>query len=250
MGITPPDENRMTVKVGSPPATPAILGSGLTNLDFRTSWNGFLPLRLCSSFVPSSFGGESRLWCPRTSKLTHWVRVRRARFLRAHNRPLRDFFVFIEAPQQSGGSSPWSIRPNSRARDSGLTPMSLNLQRIGRTRATDIDSEGRRAGGPDPDDVNSDIMEKDVLPAYEVEGGPPDYGQFLAVDLGTGTNTRLQMTETVPVGPYPQSHLVGTSSGTMDPPTQLDPALDVQLPHPPLPSYTPAKAITHPITPP
>lgn len=121
---------------------------------------------------------------------------------------------------------------------------------MGRTRATDVDSEGRRAGGPDPDDANSDITEKDAPPAYEFKGGPPDYGQFLAVDLGTGTNARLQITETVPVGTYPQSQLVGTSSGATNPSTQLNPALGVQLPHPPPPSYTPTKAATHPIVPP
>ena len=55
-----------------------------------------------------------------------------------------------------------------------------------------------------PDDVRGDGTKEDVFPAYDVEGGPPKYGLFLAVDLGTGTNARLQITETVPVGALPQ----------------------------------------------
>jgi hypothetical protein len=136
-------------------------------------------------------------------KLIHWGPICRIQFLRTRNRPLRDFFTFIEAPRQRGDSPPWTTQPNPRVRDSGITPIPLTQQSRGRTRATDIDSEGRRVGGPDPDDAHGDGTEKDVLPAYDVKGGPPKYGQFLAVDLGTGTNARLQITETAPVGALP-----------------------------------------------
>ena len=169
----------------------------------------------------------------------------RARFLRARNRPLRDFFAFIEAPQPRGGSSSWSI-----PRNGGLAPITFNHQREGRTRAIDIDSEGRRVGGPDPDDPDGDVMEKDILPAYEVKGGPPNYGQPVAVDLGTGTNARLQVTETVLVGTFPQSQLAETSSGTTNPSTQPSPPSNVQLPHLPPPSYAPVTAAIRLTTPP
>jgi len=178
-----------------------------------------------------------------------WGRACRIRFLRARNRPLRDFFTFIEAPQQRGSPSPWSMRPNLRSRGSGLTPIPLGRQRVGRTRATDIDSEGRRLGGPDLDDTNGDVTEKDVLPAYEVKGSPPDYSQFVAIDLGTATNTRLQVTEAVAVDTFPRSQPVETSSGTTNLSTQPRPGLDVQLPHPPPFSYNPVSATIRPIMP-
>ena len=173
----------------------------------------------------------------------------RIRFLRGRNRPVRDFFTFIEAPQQRGSLSPWSMRPNLRSRGSGLTPIPPVRQRIGRARATDTDFEGRRLGGPDPDDTNSDATEKDVLPAYEVKGSPPNYSQFSAVDLGMATNPRLQATETVTVGTFPRSQLVETSSGTTNPSTQPRSGLDVQLPHPPPLSYSSSSATTRPIMP-
>ena len=182
--------------------------------------------------------------------LIRWGRVRRVRFLRARNKPLRDFFAFIEAPQPRAGSPPWPMRLNPRTRDSGLTSIPFHYQRRGRTRATDVDSEGRRAGGPDPDDTNGDVTEKDVLPAYEVKGGPPNYGQPLAVDSRTGTNARLQVTETVPIGTFPQSQLAETSSGTTNPSTRPSPPSGVQLPHLPPPSYTPGTATTRSTTPP
>jgi len=163
-------------------------------------------------------------------------RVRRARFLRARDRPLQDFFSFIEAPstQQQTGS--------------GSIP--LNQQRTGRTRARDIDSEGRRVGGPDPDDTNGDVTEKDVLPAYEVKGGPPIYNQSSDVDLGTRTDARLQTTaEPVPAGTFPQSQPVETGSGSTNPSTHPSPVLDVQPPRPPPPSYIPVTAATHYTTP-
>jgi len=158
--------------------------------------------------------------------------VRRIQFLRARNRPLRDFFTFIEAPHQREGLSAWSTRP---------TPIPLGRQRVARTYATDVDSEGRRLGGPDPDDVNGDVTEKDVLPAYEVKGGPPNYSQFLAVNPGTDTNTGLQITGTASVE---------TSSQTANSSTQPSPGLHLQLPAPPLPSYNPVSATTRPTMPP
>ena len=176
-------------------------------------------------------------------------RLCRMRFLRARNRPLRDFFTFIEAPQQRGSLPPWSMRPNFRSRDSGLTPISPGRQRIGRTRAADTDHEGRRLGGPDPDDTNGDATEKDALPAYEVKGSPPNYSQFVAVDLGRATNPRLRDTETVVVGTFPRSQAVETSSGTTNPSTRSSPGLDVQLPHPPPLLHTPASATTRSIIP-
>ena len=113
----------------------------------------------------------------------------------------------------------------------------------------DTDSQGRRLGGPDPDDTNGDVIEKDILPAYEVKGGPPNYSQFLAVDLGTATNARLQDAETVAVGTLPRSQRVETSSGTTNPLTQPSPGLYIQLPHPPPLSYSPVSITTRPITP-
>lgn len=126
-------------------------------------------------------------------------------------------------------------------------PVPLNRQRDGRTRATDIDPEGRRAGGPDLDGANGDGTEKDILPAYEIKGGPPNY---LAVDLGGGTNPRLQITETVAAGTLPPSQPVETSSGATDPSTQPSPAPGGQLPRPPPPSYIPVTAATRLATPP
>jgi len=130
-----------------------------------------------------------------------------------------------------------------------LTPIPPDRQRIGRTRAIDTDSEGRRLGGPDPDDTNGDVTEKDILPAYEVKGGPPNYSQLLAVDLGTATNARLQDTEAVAIGTLPRSQLVETSPRTTNPPTQPSPGLDIQLPHPPPLSYSSVLVTTRPIMP-
>jgi hypothetical protein len=90
------------------------------------------------------------------------------------------------------------------------------------TRGTDVDSEGRRRGGPDPDDANGDLAEKDVLPAYEVKGGPPNYNQS------------------------PQPQTLGACEGTSNPSVQTGPILDVQLPSPPPPSYSPGTVISHP----
>lgn len=105
-------------------------------------------------------------------------------------------------------------------------------------------------GGPDLDDTNGDVTEKDVLPAYEVKGSPPNYSQLMAVDLGTATNTRLQVTETVVVGTtFPRSQPVETSSGTTNSSTQPSHGSDVQLPHPPPFSYNPISATIHPIMP-
>lgn len=114
---------------------------------------------------------------------------------------------------------------------------------MGRTRATNIDPEGRRRGGPDPDDYASgNLTEKDTLPAYEVKGGPPNYSRFLAVGLGTSPNTRSQITETAPVGTSP-SQFVGVSPGTAH---QTTPGLNVQVLHPPPPSYNPAMVSDRP----
>lgn len=165
--------------------------------------------------------------------------MRRIQFLRARNRPVGDFFTFIEAPQQQGGSL---TRPNTRSRDSGLRPIPFDQQRRGGARATDVDSQGRRLGGSDPDDVNGDVTEKDVLPAYEVKGGPPNYSQFLAVNLRTDANTSLQVTSTAPVGTSPQSRPVEASSRTTNSSTQPSLGFDVQLPPPPPPSYSPVSA--------
>ena len=159
--------------------------------------------------------------------------VCRVRFLQARGRPLHDFFTFIEAaptggPSQTGGGLP------------------LNQQRIGTTHAADIDSEGRRVGGPDPDDANGNVTEKDVLPAYEVKGGPPNYNHFLGVDLGTGANARSQVTETAPAETFPQSRPVETSSGSTPP----SPVSDVQPPLPPPPAYIPVPATANHTTPP
>jgi len=153
--------------------------------------------------------------------------VCRVRFLQARGRPLHDFFTFIEAS------------PNG-------TGLPLNQQRTGPTRAEDIDSEGRRVGGPDPDDANGSITEKDILPAYEVKGGPPNYKQLLGVDLGAEANARSQFTETAPVEMLPQSRPVETGSG----PTHPSPIPDIQPPRPPPPSYIPVPAIAHHTMPP
>ncbi|KAF9781200.1 hypothetical protein BJ322DRAFT_1079601 [Thelephora terrestris] len=155
----------------------------------------------------------------------------RSFFLRVRNRPLRDFFAFIEAPQQRGSSA----RPSP----GGLTPIPLGQRRRVLTRAADVDSGGRRGGRPDPDDAGS-LTEKDVLPAYEIKGGPPNYSQFLAVNLGTSTNARLQITETVPVGAS-QSQSLETSSNP-----SVQTGLDVPLPPLPPPSYSPAPVTNHP----
>ena len=176
-----------------------------------------------------------------TPILIYWNPLRRTRFLRSRDRPLQDFFSFIEAPQRGGGSSPGRTRPPSP----GLTPIPLGRQRRGQTRGTDIDSEGRRGGEPDPDDVNGDRTGKDILPAYEVKGGPPNYSRFLAVDLGTGTNARLQVTETVPVEMSPQSQPPEAGSEVSNLPVQASPLPDIQLPTPPPPSYSPEMPTNH-----
>jgi len=157
--------------------------------------------------------------------------VCRVRFLRSRGRPLHDFFAFIEARPTEGG-------------------LPLNQQRMATTRAADIDSEGRRVGGPDPDDVNGNVTEKDVLPAYEVKGGPPNYNQVLDVDLGTGTNASSQITETLPAETIHQLQPVETGSGSTVPPTHPSPVSDVQLPRPPPPSHIPVTPTTHHTTPP
>jgi hypothetical protein len=244
MGITSPNENLMTAKVRNPTATPSNPRQWFDDArrDSRTSWNGYLPLPLLSSFLPSSYGGEVRFKGSKIPLLICWGRVCRIRFLRGRNRPVRDFFNFLEAPQQRGSLSSWSTRPNLQSRGSGLTSIPPDRQRIGRTRATDIDSEGRRLGGPDPDYTDGGVAEKDVLPAYEVKGSPPNYSRFWAVDLGTATNARPQASETVATGTFPQSSLVETSSGTTNQSTQQSPGLDVQLPHPPPLSHSPIVA--------
>ena len=117
------------------------------------------------------------------------------------------------------------------------------------TCAADVDSEGRRQGGPDPGDTNADVTEKDVLPAYEVKGGPQNCGQFPAVDSGTDTNSRLQTAEATSVGTFSRSQLAETSSGTINPSNQLSPTSDVHLSLPLPPSYSPVTATTRPITP-
>ena len=106
-------------------------------------------------------------------------------------------------------------------------------------------------GGPDLDDANGDVTEKEALPAYDVKGGPPNYGQISAVDLGTSTNPGTQVTGTMPVGmALLQSQPVEIGSGTTNLSTQQNPGLDVQLPHPPPPSYSPVGATTRPVVPP
>lgn len=166
-------------------------------------------------------------------------------YLRARNRPLGDFFTFLEAPQQGGGPSQGPTQPIP----DNITLIPPASQRRERTHATDIDSEGRRGGGPDPDNAIGDLTEKDVLPAYEVKGGPPNYGQFVAVDLGTSTNASLQATETVPAQRSPQSsQLLEASPGTSYPSIQTSSVLGVWLPPPPPPSYNPGTPPGHPST--
>jgi len=144
--------------------------------------------------------------------------ISRVLFLRAGHRPLRDFFTVIEAPHQRAGPPQALTRPTPN--NATTTPP----VRQGRepTRGTDVDSEGRRGGGPDPDDANGDLTEKDVLPAYEVKGGPPNYIQ----------------------SPQPQS--LGAREGTSNPSVQASPILDIQLPSPPPPSYNPGTVTSHP----
>jgi hypothetical protein len=75
MGITSSDEDRMTTKVGNPncyPRNPREQ-SDESGHDFRTFWNGCLPLRLWSWFVPSSCGGWVQLHSSRTPTLIHRV---------------------------------------------------------------------------------------------------------------------------------------------------------------------------------
>ncbi|KAF9646431.1 hypothetical protein BDM02DRAFT_3024539 [Thelephora ganbajun] len=177
------------------------------------------------------------------------VFIWRVKFLRARDRPLRDFFTFIEAPKQRGGPSLRLMRPNPRTRNSGFALRPLDRQRRGRTRAADTDFEGRRAHGSDSGDTNGNVTGGDVLPSYEVKGGPPNYSQFLIVDPGTGADARSQITEAMPVGTSPRPQLAETGSGIADPSNQPSTTLDVQLPHPPPPSYSPGTATTRPITP-
>jgi len=222
-GITSSDENLMSVKVRSP------------NRHLRNPRRWTDPVTIAEHFGMAlcRCGRDRRLFRfhmeVRSSSSVHKHQyanspdcVCRARFLRARGRPLHDFFTFIEAPPSSG--------------------LPLNQQRIGTTRAADIDSEGRRVGGPDPDDANGNVTEKDVLPAYEVKGGPPNYNQFLGVDSGTGANARSQITETVPVETRPQSQPVETGSGSTNLPTHPSPVSGLQPPRPPPPSYIPATA--------
>ena len=229
-GITSPDEDFMSIKVGSSDCCPHNPSKWTDKLGHNLERLGMAVCRCGSDRrlfrlrmeVRSDFSVHEHLG---TLTLIHRRRVCRMRFLRVRNRPLRDFFTFIEAPQQRGDvPSPWSTRPNPQTRE-GLTPVPFNQRRRGITRATDIDSEGRRQGGPDPDDANADITEKDVLPAYEVKGGPPNYGQF----------SRSQLAE--------------TSSGVTNPSTQLNPASGVHLSLPLPPSYSPETVTTRPITP-
>lgn len=154
----------------------------------------------------------------------------RIRFLRARNRPLQDFFTFMEAPRRRGSLSPSSARPGLQSRNSRFTPVPLGLQGSGRGRRADINSGGRQLGGSDPSNASGGLTESDTLPAYEVKGGPPNYAQFLAVDLGMGANAIHQ-------GP-----------GMTDQSAQPSHGLDAQLPHPPPPSYIRGTAtIWHPV---
>lgn len=134
----------------------------------------------------------------------------------------------MEAPRRRGGFSPPLPRPRLQSRGGGSTPIPLGLQGRGRGRGAGMDSEGegRRLGGQDSSNASSDVTEGDALPMYEVKGGPPNYTQSLAVDLGTGANGTFQ-------GP-----------GIADQSAQRNPGLDAQLPRPPPPSYTPGTATT------
>jgi len=127
----------------------------------------------------------------------------------------------MEAPRIRGSPSPPPALPRLQSRGGGSTPIPLGLQGRGRGRSAGINSEGRRLGGPDSSDTSGGATESDILPMYEVKGGPPNYTQFLAVDLGTpGANATFQ-------GP-----------GMADQLPRPNPGLDAQLPRPPPPSYT------------
>jgi hypothetical protein len=232
LGTTSPGDNPMTAKVGYPNgyirnmrqrfadlvAVLEHIGVGVCRCGCADHRRGIcMEVRSASSISTHNTDPRNRL--------------HRSFFLRVRNRPLRDFFAFIEAPQQRGSSA----RPSP----GGLTPIPLGQRRRVLTRAADVDSGGRRGGRPDPDDASS-LTEKDVLPAYEIKGGPPNYSQFLAVNLGTSTNARLQITETVPVGAS-QSQSLETSSNP-----SVQTGLDVPLPPLPPPSYSPAPATNHP----
>lgn len=152
-------------------------------------------------------------------------------------RPLQDFFAFIEAPQQRGSSRLQLQLPAPRR----AAPIVRDPQRRGGTNAIDLDFGGRRRGGPDPDDDNGNITGEDVLPGYEVKGGPPEYGRTVTVDLG-GADVRLHITGTTPVGSSHQSQSPETPSEVADSSLQTSHPLDDQLPRPPPPSYTPDMA--------
>ena len=62
----------------------------------------------------------------------------------------------------------------------GLSSTPPDRQGRGLTCGIDTDPEGRQGGGPNPDDFNGD-QKKDVLPAYEYKGGPPNYNKFLCI---------------------------------------------------------------------
>ncbi|KZT37713.1 hypothetical protein SISSUDRAFT_1120148 [Sistotremastrum suecicum HHB10207 ss-3] len=86
---------------------------------------------------------------------------------------------------------PWVLTtiPTLPNPNSTSGPENANGRRSNRAaRGADIDAQGRRAGGPDPDDHpdgDGSGDDKDMLPAYETNSGPPRYAELV---LGRGRN--------------------------------------------------------------
>ncbi|KAG2131878.1 hypothetical protein BD769DRAFT_1666345 [Suillus cothurnatus] len=140
-------------------------------------------------------------------------------FLRRRSRPVTEFFSVrplnpydnSEAPGDQTFSS--SYQPSHRMHR--LTPLPLVHVPDRRVNAADVDSAGRRIGGPDDPDWDG----KDMLPAYNKFDRPPKY-DFGGVPPAQGytpsagnhprNDTVVENTATIPVVEDPSAASVRT----------------------------------------
>lgn len=144
--------------------------------------------------------------------------------LRKRNRPVTEFFSIRRSNFQDNSQAPGdhtfssSYQPSRRTY---LAPLPSVYRTDRRVHAADIDSAGRRIGGPD--DPNWDG--KDILPAYNKFDRPPKY-DFGGVPPAQGytppagnyprDDTVVASTEAIPVVEDPSQSLTSVRTGRSD----------------------------------
>ncbi|KAF5329236.1 hypothetical protein D9619_009318 [Psilocybe cf. subviscida] len=109
-----------------------------------------------------------------------YIVFRRIRGLKPANQTYWQFFVQVGGRKRGVHYIPrnptFNRTPGTLNPDGGLAilPAAYQGYSTRRTQAQDVDANGRRIGGAEVDHDGA-LDDKDILPAYDIHGGPPKY---------------------------------------------------------------------------